>query len=116
MVISVPRVYHTALAVPVLCVFGEVEVAGEDGGLFVVGWDLLRKLGNGLGPVLLAIAARLEVGVDHVEVAHGGMPEVDPHQSSLNYVVNVFDENRVEVFQELVANERDDSRALPGIV
>ena len=76
MVISVPRVYHTALAVPVLCVFGEVEVAGEDGGLFVVDWDLLRKFGDGLSSVLLAIAARLEVGVDHVEVAHGGMLRV----------------------------------------
>ena len=48
MVVSVPRVLPIVLAVPVLCVFGEVEVAGEDGGLFVVGWDLVRKLGDGV--------------------------------------------------------------------
>ncbi len=116
MAISVPSVFPTMLEVPVLCVFDEVEVAGEDGGLFVVGWDLLREFGDGLSSVLLAIAARLEIGVDHVEVAHGGMLKVDPHQSSLDYVVDVLNENRVEGLQEVVSYERGDSSSLLGIV
>ena len=60
--------------------------------------------GDGLGPVLLAIAARREVGVDSVEVAHCGMLQVDPHQSSLDHVVDVLDEDRVEVLQEVLPN------------
>ncbi len=73
MAVPVPRVLPTPLAKPVLGVFDEVEVAGEDRGLFVVVGDFLPELGYGLDLCFSGVAARLEVSVDHVEVANGGV-------------------------------------------
>ncbi len=116
MTVPVTCMLPAVLEVPVLCVLDKVEVAGEESGLFVVGWDFPPEFGDGLGSILLPVAARLEVGIDHIEVAHGGVLKVDPHKSSLHYMVDVPHEDWVEGIQEVVSYERDNSCPLLGVV
>ena len=103
--VAVSRMLHVREVDAVLFVFDEGEVSRENSGLFDVVGDTCRKFFDGVDSVLVLVASRLEVCVDHVKVAHGWVLKVDSHEPALVYVVDVLVCDRVEGLKEVVADE-----------